>query len=165
MATASRKQHSRKSSEQHHKKTESGTHSERDVAARNVTPEEAKFIKAHEQALSKTMQRAKWVHSSAEHEDRPGQSLATRSHEVIRRWAEERGAKPATTASVPESERPRVLRFDFPGFGGEGLREIRWDDWFSVFDERQLVFLFQEHKADGSPNNFFQLDSPEREEG
>jgi hypothetical protein len=29
----------------------------------------------------------------------------------------------------------------------------------------EVVFLFQEHKRDGSESNFFRLDSPEREEG
>ena len=31
--------------------------------------------------------------------------------------------------------------------------------------ERNLVFLFQEHKRDGSDSNFFRLDSPKRSDG
>lgn len=133
------------------------------VAATNVTPEEARFIARHADALSRTTQRAKWVRLPSEHEDRPGQSLATRSHEVIQRWAKERGAKPATIARTEREGRPGVLRFNFPGYGGRSLQEIRWDQWFRSFDDRELVFVFQEHKRDGSQSNFFQLDNPNRE--
>jgi len=71
--------------------------------------------------LSKTTQRAKWIHSSDEHEDRPGQSLATQSHEVIKHWAEQRNATPATVPGTEHGGHPGVLRFNFPGYGGESL--------------------------------------------
>jgi hemerythrin superfamily protein len=113
------------------------------------------------QKLSGTTRRAKWISSPEEHEDRPGQSLATRSHEVIRHWAEERRAAPATTPGT-DPQRPRVLRFNFPGFDKD-LQEVSWDAWFGTFDERDLVFVFQEHMKAGNPSNFFKLDSPGRE--
>ena len=69
---------------------------------------------------------------------------------------------------MPETEhdgRPGVLRFLFTDDGGNGrLEEIGWDDFFRSFDERELVFLFQEHKADGSDSNFFRFDNPNRED-
>lgn len=117
----------------------------------------------HEEGLSRSAQKAKWIHSPDEHEDRPGQTLATRSHEVIRRWAEARGAKPATVSGTEHEGRAGVLRFNFPGFD-EDLEEIAWDEWFQPFDERNLVFLFQEHRANGEPSNFFRLDNPARED-
>jgi len=83
---------------------------------------------------------------------------------VIRAWADERRAQPATVRSK-SSDRPRTLRFDFPGYGGGRLEPIDWDAWLDTFNRRKLVFLFQEHKRDGSDSNFFRLDSPEREEG
>lgn len=117
------------------------------------------------EGLSRSTQRAKWIHGVDEHEDRPGQTLATRAHDVICRWAEERGAKPATVDSSEAADRPRVLRLNFPGYHEGGrLREIEWAEWFRPFDERQLVFLSQEHRANGEPSNFFRLDSPERED-
>lgn len=133
------------------------------IAANNATREEMAFIRRNADKLSKTTLRAKWVHSPDEHEDRPGQTLATRSHEVIRHWAEERGARPATVAGSEHDGRPGVLAFDFPGYGGRQLKKISWDDWFRSFDERQLVFLFQEHTRDGKQSNFFRLDNPKRE--
>lgn len=134
------------------------------AAATNATPEEQKFLKRYAGALSRTTQRAKWIHSPEEHEDRAGQSLATRSHDVIRHWAEERRAAPATIEGTDHDGRPGVLRFNFPGFGQGGrLKEIGWKDWFRSFDDRELVFLFQEHKRDGKQSNFFRFDSPRRE--
>jgi hypothetical protein len=82
---------------------------------------------------------------------------------VIQHWAEDRKAQPATIEGGNESDRPRVLRFDFPGYGGQSLHAISWDDWFRTFDERDLVFLFQEHQKAGNDSNFFHLDSPDRE--
>ncbi|WAS94584.1 hypothetical protein [Nannocystis punicea] len=117
-----------------------------------------------EEGRSRSTQRAKWIRSVDEHEDRPGQTLATRNHDVICRWAEARGANPATVSSTEHEGRAGVLRFDFPGFGGENLEEIEWEEWFKPFDERRLVFLYQEHKANGDTSTFFRLDNPNRED-
>lgn len=87
---------------------------------------------------------------------------SSRSHEVIQRWAEDRKAQPAMIGEDGDKS-PRVLRFDFPGYGGENLRAISWDDWFRTFDERDLVFLFQGHQRAGNQSNFFHLDGPDRE--
>ena len=134
------------------------------VKATNLTAEDRKFIAEHGDELSDSTKRAKWIHSSREGADRPGQTLATRGHEVIEHWAKERGGKPATVHGTEHEGRPGVLRFIFTDQGDDRLREIGWDDWFRSFDERQLVFLFQEKKSDGSPSNFFRLDNPERED-
>lgn len=105
------------------------------------------------------------VTSPREHEERPGRSLVTTDHEVIRRWAEDRGAEPSTVPGSEYEGRPGRLMFDFPGYGGENLEHISWDDWFRTFDERELNFLYQEHKKDGSQSNFFQLENPARGDG
>jgi hypothetical protein len=113
--------------------------------------------------VSRSTTRAKWVESPGEGADRTGQTLATRNHDVIRQWAEERGAMPATTPGGDPSD-PRVLRFNFPGFGGENLQEIDWEDWFRTFDDRNLVFLYQDRMKAGNQSNFFRLDNPDRED-
>lgn len=92
-----------------------------------------------------------------EHEDHPGETLVTRDHDVIRRWAEARGAKPATVPGSEHDGHLGVLTFDFPGYGGENLEHVSWDEWFKAFDARDLEFVFQEHKSDGSESNFFRL--------
>ena len=104
------------------------------------------------------------MHSPIEGPDRPGQTFATRNHDVIRHWAEWRGGKPATVAGTEHGERAGVLRLTFGGGSGR-LEEIGWDDWFKPFDERELVFVFQDTKRDGNQGTFFRLDSPEREDG
>lgn len=133
------------------------------ITAKGLTEEERRFLEQNADRLSKTTLRAKFIHSPEEHEDYPGQPLATFRHEVIRRWAEERGARPATVPGTEYDGRPGVLRFDFPGFGGQELKPIDWEDWFRAFDERKLVFVFQEHLRSGRTSNWFMLDSPQRE--
>ncbi len=131
----------------------------------NATPEEARFLKEHADELSRTTQRARWIHAPDEHEGHAGETLATRSHEVIQHWAEERKGAPATVPGTEHGDRLGVLRFNFPGYGGDKLQEVSWDEWFKTFDDRQLVFLFQEHKSSGDQSNFFRFDSPDRDDG
>ena len=83
-------------------------------------------------------------------------SKVTTDHDEIRRWAEERGAKPAAVARTERGDDdPGIIRLDFPGYGGAGsLEEIGWDDWFDKFDESNLALLYQEHTANGEKSNF-----------
>lgn len=131
--------------------------------AENLTPEDAEYLSKYGSKLSPTTKRAKWINNVNEHEDHPGQALATRNHEVIKGWAEGREAKPATIPGTEHDSRLGVLRFNFPGFTDGRLKEVDWNEWFESFDERQLVFLFQEHLRNGHVSNFFKLDSPFRE--
>ncbi len=72
----------------------------------------------------------------------------TTDHEVIRRWAEERGGKPARvkgTGHAPDD--PGILRIDLPGDGPDpNLEPIAWDQWFKSFDENRLAFLYEDDK-------------------
>jgi hypothetical protein len=138
------------------------------ITARNLRGDDRGWLESRAEQLSPSTLRAKWIHSPDEHEDRPGQTLATREPDVIRAWAEQRDAQPATVARR-DGQRPRTLRFDFGGSGGGGrssrLEPITWEDWLGTYQERELVFLFQEHRRNGEDSNFFRLDSPEREDG
>ena len=133
-----------------------------------ATAEDRTFIERHGSKLSKSTLRAKWTHRPGDEPDRNGQTLATRSPEVIRDWAERRRAVPATATRGPDGE-ARTLRMDFLGEAGNGrssrLEEIAWDEWLDVFERRKLVFLYQERRRDGSDSNFFRLDNPTREDG
>jgi hypothetical protein len=135
------------------------------IKAKNATREDRNFLREHQDGLSDSTLRARWLRSPDEHEDHPGETLATRDHDAIRSWAGARRAVPVTVPGTEHGDRAGVLRLDFPGYGGGRLQEISWDDWFRSFDERGLVFLFPEHKSDGSQSNFFRLDSPDREDG
>lgn len=122
-------------------------------------------VEEHTRELSGSARRAKWIDIPEEHEDRPGQTLATRTHDVIMAWANARGAKPATVRGTEHGGRTGVLRLRFPGDGGNDLVEIGWDEWFEPFDARQLVFLFREHEASGERSDFFNLEHAPPEHG
>src|SRR5215217_1531766 len=114
---------------------------------------------------SKSLKYSQEITSPADDPERPGRSLVTTSHDVIRQWAESRKAVPATVEGTEHGDHLGVLRFDFPGYGGGGrLREVSWDEWFDTFDQRRLNFIYQEERSDGSTSNFFRLESPDRED-
>lgn len=123
------------------------------------------YLRRFGDRLTDSSQRAKWVSDPDTHEDHEGQTLVTRNHDVITRWAEERGARPATVPGTERGRRPSVLRFDFPGYSEGELEEIGWSEWFETFDTRDLVMLYQEHLKNGNQSNFFRFDSPHREDG
>jgi hypothetical protein len=112
---------------------------------------------------SKSLKYSQEVTSPEEEPERAGRSLVTTNHDVIRRWAEERGATPATVAGTEHGDHLGVLRFDF-GDKDERLRHVSWDEWFDTFDARRLNFIYQEERRDGRQSNFFRLESPERED-
>jgi hypothetical protein len=113
---------------------------------------------------SDSLKYAQEITSTEEEPERPGRSLVTRNHDVIRHWAEERKAVPATIPGTEHDDHLGVLRLDFPGYGGGDLREVSWDEWFANFDKRNLNFIYQEHKTDGTQSNFFRLENPDRED-
>lgn len=92
-----------------------------------------------------------------EQEEYEGQTLRTRDHEKIKSWAEARGATPSTVPGTEHGDHLGVLRLDFPGYGGQDLSEVSWEEWFDTFDRRNLEFIYQEHTRDGSPSNFFKV--------
>jgi hypothetical protein len=82
----------------------------------------------------------------------------TADHEEIRRWAEERGGKPACVRGTGGGEDVGMIRLDFPGYSGEDtLQEIDWDEWFQKFDESNLALMVQDETADGQRSNFNKL--------
>jgi hypothetical protein len=86
------------------------------------------------------------------------ESRTTTDHDEIRRWVEEHDGVPASVSDTASGGDPGVLRIDFPGGAGEDqLQHIDWDEWFAKFDENNLAFLYQEHKASGEDSTFFKL--------
>lgn len=73
----------------------------------------------------------------------------TRDHDVIRRWAADRQAEPATgqaTSSGPATSRVNDggagIRFNFPGMGA--FRPITWDEWLANFDQHGCAFIYDD---------------------
>lgn len=79
-------------------------------------------------------------------------------HDEIRRWAEERGARPACVRGTGGNDDIGMIRLDFPGYRGEqSLQAIEWDEWFDKFDQRNLGLLVQDTTARGQKSNFNKL--------
>jgi len=86
------------------------------------------------------------------------ESHTTTDHEEIRSWVEEHDGKPVIVKGTESEDGSGVLRIDFPGgAGADELNPVDWDQWFEVFDDRELAFLYQEHKASGEDSTFFKL--------
>lgn len=62
----------------------------------------------------------------------------TRSHETIRRWAEERGGRPARVRGSSD-----VLRLAF-GEVAPNWEPIDWPTFFEVFDRTGLTFIYED---------------------
>ncbi len=73
----------------------------------------------------------------------------TTDHETIRRWAEERGGRPARVRETGDNDDPGMLRLDF-GESDPSLEEISWDEFFEEFDESDLAFLYEEDTTSGN---------------
>ena len=86
-----------------------------------------------------------------------GESKKTKGHEIIKKWVEEREGKPAIV-SYTKNKDSGGLRINFPGFGGaKTLEKIAWDKFFKIFDENNLVFLYQDETKDGNISRFFKF--------
>jgi len=83
------------------------------------------------------------------------QSSSTTDHDVIRKWTEERDGKPSVV--IRGNDKTELLRIDFPGYSGDDLQEIEWEEWFRIFDENNLALIYQEETKDGERSNFNKL--------
>lgn len=83
------------------------------------------------------------------------QAHTTTDHDVIRRWAEERGGRPAIVESTWDGE-TAVLHIDF-NEPDESLMDISWSEFFRIFDESDLAFLYQDEVGNGEETRFFKL--------
>lgn len=82
----------------------------------------------------------------------------TTDHEVIKKWAEDRGGKPAAVKGTGKGDDPGVLRIDFPGYTGEeSLQQITWEQFFDKFEKEHIAFLYQEETEDKSTSRFSKL--------
>jgi hypothetical protein len=88
--------------------------------------------------------------------------VATQDPELIRRWAQRRGAEPATgeasssgPATVAVHDGDAGIRFNFPGVGR--YRPISWEEWFDHFTHHQLIFVYERDEAGGAPSARYRL--------
>lgn len=93
-----------------------------------------------------------------------GTTKRTTDHATIRRWAEERGAKPSAVKGTGAGHEASGLRLDLPGVRGSWLEEISWDEFFRRFEARELEFLYQDETRTGEHSDFFKLINRQRQE-
>jgi hypothetical protein len=88
----------------------------------------------------------------------------TTDHDVIRKWIEQRDGRPARVRGT-EGKEGGIIRVDYPGYEGEALQTISWEEFFESFETNELAFLFQEKKKDGSESRFSKMVSrnPEKD--
>ena len=77
-------------------------------------------------------------------------SETTTDHEVIRKWAEERDGRPSV---IRTKGKGGLLRIDF-GEKEEEFEEIEWEEFFKIFDQNKLAFLYQEKTKEGETSRF-----------
>ncbi len=73
---------------------------------------------------------------------------------VIREWAQSRGAVPANVQGTERGkDEAGILRLDFDP-KDRSLEELDWDTFFDKFEESRLAFLYQDRTADGKLSRF-----------
>lgn len=77
-------------------------------------------------------------------------STTTTSHEDIRKWAESRNGHPA---KVDTGGKGGILRIDF-GEPEDKLEQISGEEFFQIFEENKLAFLYQDETSDGGTSRF-----------
>ncbi|MBS4017591.1 MAG: hypothetical protein KGZ68_05080 [Dechloromonas sp.] len=81
------------------------------------------------------------------------EARTTTNHDEIRKWAEARDGHPAM---VDTKGKGGILRIDF-GDPEDGLEQIEWDEFFRIFEESKLAFLYQDEVKSGKTSRFNKL--------
>jgi hypothetical protein len=80
-------------------------------------------------------------------------SKTTIDHDTIKRWAEQRGAVPATVEGTEHgAEGAGILRLEFRK--DANLEPVDWGAFFKKFEESELAFLYQDKTAGGKISRF-----------
>ncbi len=80
-------------------------------------------------------------------------SFRTRDHEVIKKWAQERGGTPADVEGTGDGGGAGGLRIEFRD-EGDRLEDVGWEAFFATFDDSDVDFLYQERTSDGAVSRF-----------
>jgi len=79
----------------------------------------------------------------------------TTDHNTIRHWAEEREGKPGVVRGTEHGSEAVKLQIDFPGHSGEdSLHDISWEEFFRLFDEEKLAFVYKHDTAHGEQSTY-----------
>ena len=83
------------------------------------------------------------------------ESKRTKDHKTIKNWVEARDGKPSVVEATTDGDsNSGLLRIDFPQNDNDSLKELSWEEFFDVFDDNDIEFLYQEQTKDGEKSNF-----------
>jgi hypothetical protein len=72
-------------------------------------------------------------------------AIQTTDHEIIRRWAEKRGGRPARiAATAPAKSAGRTGSSGILRIANESLEPISWEEFYRTFDKQKLALLYQD---------------------
>lgn len=80
---------------------------------------------------------------------------ATVSHEKIIDWTKSRGGKPAVLKDNNGNASDK-LHINFLGFAEDDL-QVSWDEFFAIFDRKNLEFLYIDENGDGRESYFYKF--------
>jgi hypothetical protein len=73
-------------------------------------------------------------------------SQETKDHQIIREWIDERQGAPAVIRNSNSHTGNSPLRIKFDETTDE-LQEISWEEFFKIFDEQELTFLYDTDRS------------------
>jgi hypothetical protein len=79
------------------------------------------------------------------------EATKTTDHKHIKDWIETREGRPSKI--VTGQKEGGILRVDF-GEEEPEFQQLRWDEFFEIFDDNNLAFLHQDKAADGKLSRF-----------
>ena len=88
------------------------------------------------------------------------ESKTTTDHDTIKEWVAARNGKPALVTGTGDGTTGKgdgLLRINFPGGVEEGLENIAWNKFFTIFEQNNLQFLYQEKTKNGEESRFFKF--------
>jgi len=104
----------------------------------------------------------------------PLSAKITTDHSVIRRWAQDRGGRPAAVMSQPGRSHAGFVHIDFPGHpthavaaeiwasSGASVAPLTWEEFFERFERDGLAFVYQERSSAGTPSRLFRIVNRQR---
>jgi uncharacterized lipoprotein len=88
----------------------------------------------------------------------------TTDHKTIKEWGEKYGARPAVIEHPNAPDDVVGIRLDFPGISDELLlsprqtQETSWDEFFKLFDEQGLAFVYETEPTGNDPTLWYKFE-------
>lgn len=87
-------------------------------------------------------------------------SKTTTNHATIKEWITKRAGQPAVVRTTNDTPAGGILRIDF-GDPEPDLVAISWDEFFQIFEQNQLQFLYQDQLESGEVSRFYKFTNRE----